>query len=194
MRGEGLNFRLTLAGDGPEMGRLRRLTGRLGLERLVSFPGFVSHDQVPDLFQQADLFIMPSIVHSSGDRDGIPLVLMESLLHRVPAVATDVSGIPELIQDHQTGRLVAERTPRALADAIKDLLMNREQALGLAECGRRLILRQFDPHANYRRVRDIFIRYHLPSLPRQAHPCKPPTFHRARCARHHNAPPPAHHE
>ena len=160
MRDEGIDFRLTLAGDGPEMGRLKRLTGRLGLERLVSFPGFVSHDQVAELFHQADLFIMPSVVDSSGDRDGLPLVLMESLLHRVPAVATDVSGIPELIQDHQTGRLVSEKNPRALATAIKGVLMNREQAIELAECGRRLILRQFDSDANYRLVRDIFIRYH----------------------------------
>lgn len=160
MRDAGLDFRLTLAGDGPEMGRLKRLTGRLGLERLVSFPGFVSHDRVPELFHQADLFIMPSVVHSSGDRDGIPLVLMESLVHRVPVVATDVSGIPELIRDHQTGRLVSEKNPRALASAIQELLMNRAQALEQAECGRRLILRQFDPDANYRLVRDIFIRYH----------------------------------
>ena len=165
MRDAGLDFRLTLAGDGPEMGRLKRLTGRLGLERLVSFPGFVSHDRVPGLFHQADLFIMPSVVHASGDRDGIPLVLMESLVHRVPVVATDVSGIPELIRDHQTGRLVSEKNPRALALAIQDLLMNRAQALELAECGRQLILRQFDPQANYRLVRDIFIRYHRSSLP-----------------------------
>jgi glycosyltransferase involved in cell wall biosynthesis len=115
---------------------------------------------VPELFHQADLFIMPSVVHSSGDRDGIPLVLMESLVHRVPVVATDVSGIPELIRDHQTGRLVSEKNPRALASAIQELLMNRAQALEQAECGRRLILRQFDPDANYRLVRDIFIRYH----------------------------------
>ena len=160
MRDQGLDFRLTLAGDGPEMARLKRLSGQLDLDGLVSFPGFVTHDQVPKLFLQADLFVMPSVIHSSGDRDGIPLVIMESLLHRVPVAATDVSGIPELIQDGFTGRLVPEKNPAALASAIQDLLTNRTQALQMAENGRNLVLRQFDPDANYRLVRDIFIRYH----------------------------------
>jgi glycosyltransferase involved in cell wall biosynthesis len=136
------------------------MTRQLGLENLVSFPGFVTHDQVPGLFQKADLFIMPSVIHSSGDRDGIPLVIMESLLHRVPVAATNVSGIPELIKDGLTGRLVPEKNPSALAAAMEDLLLNRSRALQLAENGRDLILRQFDPDTNYRLVRDLFVRYH----------------------------------
>jgi glycosyltransferase involved in cell wall biosynthesis len=160
LQSQGLQFHLTLAGDGPEMGLLKRMTRQLGLENLVSFPGFVTHDQVPGLFQKADLFIMPSVIHSSGDRDGIPLVIMESLLHRVPVAATNVSGIPELIKDGLTGRLVPEKNPSALAAAMEDLLLNRSRALQLAENGRDLILRQFDPDTNYRLVRDLFVRYH----------------------------------
>jgi glycosyltransferase involved in cell wall biosynthesis len=160
LRDDGLDIRLTLAGDGPEMGRLKRLTSRLELDGVVSFPGFVSHDRVSGLFREADVFVMPSVVHATGDRDGIPLVLMEALLHRVPAVATNVSGIPELIQDGRTGRLVPEKDRVALAAAIRDMLADRDRSLELAEHGRRLVQDRFDPQANYRRVRELFIRFH----------------------------------
>jgi glycosyltransferase involved in cell wall biosynthesis len=174
LRDQGVDFRLTLAGGGPEMGRLKRLARRLGLEGRVLFPGFVSHDRVPGLFQAADLFIMPSIVDASGDRDGIPLVMMEALAHRVPVVATAVSGIPELIRDRETGRLVPEKNPAALAAAIRDLLTDRPEALRLAEAGRRLILERFDPRTNFRRVADLFIRHHRrrPSPAPPAQPCR----------------------
>ncbi len=49
---------------------------------------------------------MPSVIRISGDRDGIPTVIMEALLHRVPVIATDVSAIQELIEDGDTGRLI----------------------------------------------------------------------------------------
>jgi colanic acid/amylovoran biosynthesis glycosyltransferase len=162
LRADGLDIRLTLAGDGPEMGRLKRMSAALGLEGTVVFPGFVPHDRVSALFQQADVFVMPSVVHATGDRDGIPLVLMEALMHRVPVVATEVAGIPELIQDHHTGRLVPEKNPAALAAAVRALLTDRAWALELAECGRRRVLERFDPQANYRRVFDLFMRCHRP--------------------------------
>src|SRR5208337_4673207 len=82
--------------------QLRYLVRKLGLTHRVTFPGFVPHDRISDLFYSADVFVMPSIVHSTGDRDGIPTVIMEALLHRLPVVASDVSGISEVIRN---GRL-----------------------------------------------------------------------------------------
>ncbi|MBM3300589.1 MAG: glycosyltransferase, partial [Deltaproteobacteria bacterium] len=74
----GVDFHLTLAGDGPRDMQLKVLARRLGLTGRVSFPGFVSYDTVPDLFAASDILIMPSVVHASGDRDGIPTVIMEA--------------------------------------------------------------------------------------------------------------------
>jgi colanic acid/amylovoran biosynthesis glycosyltransferase len=153
---DGFDFRLTLAGDGPKRRALERLCRRLNLDGRVSFPGFVSYEKVPDLFRRADVFVMPSVVHLSGDRDGIPLVLMEALLHRVPVVATSVSGIPELIQNHDTGVLIPQKNEQAIADAVKNLCADREHALQLAETGRRKILDTFEPGRNYRRVYELY--------------------------------------
>ena len=79
----GLNFRLTLAGDGPRKFQLKYLTHKLGLTDRVNFPGFVPNNFVSDLFCLADVFVVSSAVHHTGDRDGLPTVIMEALTHRL---------------------------------------------------------------------------------------------------------------
>ena len=99
---------------------------------------------------------MPSVVHSTGDRDGIPTVIMEALLHRVPVVASDVSGICEVIRNRKTGLLVPEKDYLALAGAIRTVLSDRNAAIEMAENGRVLVLRLFDPEKNHKNVFDLY--------------------------------------
>jgi len=156
LKDSGMDFHLTLAGAGPRQAQLKYLTWKLGLEDRVSFPGFVAHDKVPDLFRGADLFLMPSVVHSSGDRDGIPTVIMEALLHRIPVIATDVSGIGELIEDSVTGLLIPEKQPLAIAQAVQRMTQDRPGALEMAQRGRSRVLEQFNPDINHKRVFDLY--------------------------------------
>ena len=153
---DGVDFRLTLAGAGPRALQLRALTHRLGLRDRVRFPGFVPYDDVPTLYHGADVFVMPSVIHASGDRDGIPTVIVEALAHRVPVVATDVSGIPELIEDGVTGRLVPPNDPTTLARAVRQLVRDRDAALALAARGRARALALFDPERSRQRILDLF--------------------------------------
>jgi glycosyltransferase involved in cell wall biosynthesis len=157
LKESGLNFHLTLAGDGPRRILLKHLTKKLGLAEVVSFPGFIQYDQVSQLFSSADVFVMSSAVHSTGERDGIPNVIMEALIHRVPVVATDVCGIPEVIQNGVTGLLVPQKDPSALANAIIKMLANRESALEMADKGRSLVLTQFDPERNCGKILELYL-------------------------------------
>ncbi len=156
LKDSGVDFRLTLAGAGPRGTQLKYLTRKLGLADRVSFPGFVPHDKVSDLFQAADVFLMPSVVHSSGDRDGIPTVIMEALLHRVPVIATDVSGIGELIEDGVTGLLIQEKRPLAISQAVQRMIHDRPEALEMAERGRSRVMEQFNPDINHKRVFELY--------------------------------------
>lgn len=153
----GLDFHLTLAGDGPLMAYLKRLASQLEISDRVSFPGFVTYDGVSDLFCETDLLVMPSVVHASGDRDGIPTVIMEALMHRVPVIATDVSGISEVIEDGITGLLIPEKDASAIAAAVKRMTGDRSSALLQAERGRARVREQFDPETNHRRVFDLYV-------------------------------------
>jgi glycosyltransferase involved in cell wall biosynthesis len=156
IKDSGLAFRLTLAGDGPALGRLQRLVRVLGLWDRVSFPGFLPYDRVSELFRSTDIFLMPSVVHPSGDRDGIPTVILEALAHRVPVIASDVSGISEVVEDRITGLLIGQKDPQSIAAAVWELAHDRQKAVEMAEQGRSRVLRQFDPETNHRRVLELY--------------------------------------
>jgi colanic acid/amylovoran biosynthesis glycosyltransferase len=154
----GFPFQLTLVGAGlpwPTAVIRRRIRAH-GLRSRVFLPGFVSHDRMGELYAAADIFVMPSVIHASGDRDGIPNVIMEALSHRLPVVATDVSGIPEVIEDGVTGRLVPQRNPEALAEAIMALAADRDRTLALAKAGQQRVRVMFDPVANTRAILDFY--------------------------------------
>lgn len=157
LRTNGMEFRLTLAGDGPQGRRLRSLSKALGLDDWVAFPGFARYDRVPELFHGSDVFIMPSIVDATGDRDGLPNVIVEALLQRVPVVASDVCGIPEVIRDGITGLLVPQNDPGALAEALLEMTRDRTRALRMAEAGRDLAREMFHPDRCFGAVRDLLL-------------------------------------
>ncbi|MGO8880497.1 MAG: glycosyltransferase family 4 protein [Desulfomonilaceae bacterium] len=157
LQDSGLNFKLTLAGDGPRKFQLKYLTRKLRLTDRVNFPGFVPYNFVSDLFCSADVFVMSSAVHRTGDRDGLPTVIMEALTHRLPVVSTDVCGIPEVIHDGTTGILVPQNDPDSLAKAILAMIRDRNSALNMARNGRDLVLREFNQARNHRKIFELFL-------------------------------------
>jgi glycosyltransferase involved in cell wall biosynthesis len=162
LKDSGLNFQITLAGSGLRGVLLKNLAKRLGVSQQVLFPGYVTHEKVTGLFQKADIFVMPSVVHRTGERDGIPNVMVEALLHRLPVSATNVAGIGEVIRDGETGLLVPQKNPAALANAILRMTRDRAAALNMAEKGRQLVLHKFDPETCHREVFKLFTKAHHP--------------------------------
>ncbi|RJR38643.1 MAG: glycosyltransferase [Deltaproteobacteria bacterium] len=151
----GVDFHLILAGDGSQRRELVELAQGYGLSGRVHFPGFVPHGQVPRLFLRADLFIMPSIIAPSGDRDGIPTVIMEALAHEVPVVSTCVSGIPEIVLPGKTGWLAPPGDAKALAGAVMEALSDPEEARRRGRAGKELVAREFDSEKNYGRLKEL---------------------------------------
>ncbi|TCT09356.1 glycosyltransferase involved in cell wall biosynthesis [Tepidamorphus gemmatus] len=141
--GDAVDWRLTHIGGGALIGRLRDQAERLGIADRVCFRGALAHDAVIEAFRAADLFVLPSRIAKSGDRDGLPNVLMEAQILGVAAIATPVSAIPELIEDGRTGLLVPPRDPTALASAIIALARNPAARQRLAAAGRARTLEHF---------------------------------------------------
>jgi colanic acid/amylovoran biosynthesis glycosyltransferase len=144
LRDRGCTAHLHVAGDGPMGPQIRDQVRRLGLDRMVTLHGPLSQDAVQDLVRRAAVLAAPCVIARSGDRDGLPTVLLEAMAMGTPVVATPVTGIPELVRDLDTGLLAPEGDPFALADRIARLLDDPELRLDLAEAGRRLVERQFD--------------------------------------------------
>ena len=120
-------------------------------------PGFIPHDQICGYMLDHDILIMPSVVHTNGDRDGIPNVIMEALSHRMPVIATDVCGIAEVVEDGVTGLLVPQRDARALADAVRRMVEDRDHAQSMAEAGRERVTRMFDRERNIATLLDLYV-------------------------------------
>jgi glycosyltransferase involved in cell wall biosynthesis len=133
--GSDIPWRFEHAGGGPLAKQLKAQAERAGIADRVTWHGAQDRGFVFDLLRRADLFVLPSRLTSSGDRDGLPNVLMEAQAFAVPVLATDVSGIPELVTHGKTGWLVPERDPAALAAALRRLLSDETLRLGLAKSG-----------------------------------------------------------
>jgi len=104
------------------------------------------------------MLVAPSLVTETGDRDGIRNgVSSRRLSQGVPVVATDVSGIGEVVINDTTGLLIEQRNPRALAEAIRTLAVDRARALAMAEEGKRLVRRMFDPQTNIRALYTLYV-------------------------------------
>lgn len=158
LKARGIDFRCTIIGKGPSEGSLRQLVRDCNLEGYVVLAGSRPRDDVLDAYHRSDLFVLASVVGRSGDRDGIPVVLMEALAMQTPVISTEVSGIPELVRHNNTGWLVLERDPTAIAEAIAELAYDDRLRARLAHNGRALVEREFDIKGNVSRLINVFRR------------------------------------
>jgi colanic acid/amylovoran biosynthesis glycosyltransferase len=133
-----------LVGDGPERRSLEERVDALGLADRVKFHGALPEPAVTRLLDRADLFVLPSVIASDGTAEGLPVVLVEALAAGVPAVATRVTGVPELIRHGQTGLLAEPGSVADLQRAIRALLADPVAARARAEAGRAFVERNHD--------------------------------------------------
>ena len=126
-----VRFRCVLVGDGPCRTELEAARARLGLMEIVEMPGAAEQSQVLEWWQHAIIGVLTS------DSEGMPVSLMEAAACGVPAVATAVGGVPELVEDGVTGLLVPPRDAPALASALERLLVDRSLRTRLGRAARR---------------------------------------------------------
>jgi glycosyltransferase involved in cell wall biosynthesis len=123
-----------------------------GIEDDCIFLGYRPNSELPPLYMLMDVLVLPSLF------EGIPRAVMEASAMRVPTVATDVKGNREAVEHGRNGLLVPLGDVRALADAIVELLTNKEQARRLGEEGRRLALECFDERLVFDKVKSEYAR------------------------------------
>lgn len=151
LKASGVKFRSVIAGEGPLRAELEKKARALGLSGVVEMPGVIPLGEVWKLYRRSDLFVLPCVVTGTGDRDGIPNVLIEAMSVRLPVVTTGVSGIPELVEHEVTGLAARERDVESLFKEIVRLLEDPDLAAKLAEAGRRRVEETFDIETNTRK-------------------------------------------
>jgi glycosyltransferase involved in cell wall biosynthesis len=140
----GIKFLCKIVGEGEDRPELEAAIERYRLQESVKLLGSIPHNQVSPLLEQATVFALPCVIAQNGDRDGMPLVLIEAMAREVPVVSSDVIGLNELVRP-EVGLLVPPADPVVLADALVRLAEvgpARQQAMGRA--GRRIVERELD--------------------------------------------------
>lgn len=141
-----LDWRYTIVGDGPLRTSLEALASSLGIEGRVAFLGGRPHAEVKQRLRQAHAFVLPSVSAGNGDVEGIPVALMEAMAAGLTVVSTYHSGIPELIEDGETGFLAPERDAATLASRLAWIARNPEGCEPIARAARRKVEADFNNH------------------------------------------------
>ena len=135
---------LKIVGDGPLRESLETLAAKLGVQDRVNFTGSVLNEDVPDYLRGAAISVMPSVVASSGDQEGLGLVAVEALGCGCAVVAFDLPAVRDTIRHGETGLMAKPGSAADLADKIATLLDDDKLRAELAETGRRHALGKFN--------------------------------------------------
>jgi glycosyltransferase involved in cell wall biosynthesis len=155
-----LPVHLNIVGTGPDEVALRRQVGNHKLEQLVTFHGFVSSGDLSELYRNCDAFVLPAVIDSKGDTEGLGVVLIDAMSHRRPVVASGIGGIVDLVINEKTGLSVPPADAEALTAALRRVLTDSELAARLARGGFDHIQENYSWPAIIRRLQRIYIRLH----------------------------------
>lgn len=145
-----------IVGEGPRTDRLKRLAGAKGLRDQVTFLGTIDDERLVQEIDDCTAFVLPCIVAKNGDRDGIPVSLMEAMAMETPVISTFVSGIPELITDGKTGFLVSSGQPDRLAETIDIVLSEDHRREQVGRAARETIVERFSTKVTGKRLETLF--------------------------------------
>ena len=152
------NATLTIAGEGPLLGELQKLARELNIERRVSFTGFISQEQLRDIYYRSHIFVHPSQTGHDGNVEGIPNSMLEAMASGLPAFATDHGGIPEAVENGVSGVLVHERDHEAMANALLNATQDSDSLARIARNGAEVVRKNFDLQAQAQRLEEIYLR------------------------------------
>ena len=153
---------LTLVGDGPEEAALRSLAAELKLGDRVTWLGALSNAEVRARMAEAGVFVLPCREAADGDRDGIPVVLMEAMARRVCVVSGDLETIRELVSGNETGLMVPPGAVDELAGALGRLAADPALRIRLAEAGRARVADEFALDVTLDRLESAFAAASIP--------------------------------
>ena len=148
---ETLDWHWTHIGGGDLSDDLASRAKTLGVDARITWRGPCDQPDVIAAMREADLFVLPSRIAKSGDRDGLPNVLMESASQKLAILSTPVAAIPEFVKDGVHGRLSSD-APVELAKAIADMAENPAQTAQFADAAHARLLRDFAMHPGIARL------------------------------------------
>lgn len=144
LRPEYPEMRLTVVGDGPDRQELEQLAKLLGIYNAVEFVGRQKNEGLVHYYRTASVFVLPSIVASDGDQEGLGLVTVEAMGCGCPVVASDLPAVRDVVEHQVNGLLFDAGNPLSLVVALRLILSDEPLAATLSESGRQSVLAKYD--------------------------------------------------
>uniref|UniRef100_UPI00315A2F34 glycosyltransferase family 4 protein n=1 Tax=Ruegeria sp. ANG-S4 TaxID=1577904 RepID=UPI00315A2F34 len=141
---------LTIVGDGDDRAALEEHARVLGLKEAVRFLGYCNQTEVADLLRQSDILVLPSFA------EGVPVVLMEAMASRIPVIASQVAGVPELVNDGVHGFITPPGDLNTLAQRLNELLSNPKRCEQMGLSARKKIEAEYNIDLEAGRLLQLF--------------------------------------
>jgi glycosyltransferase involved in cell wall biosynthesis len=138
------NIKCHFFGDGLLREELEKIVNKMNMENFIVFKGAIPHEKLLELYsnREIDCVVLPSIITEDGEKEGIPVSLMEAMAYKIPVVSTNTGGIPELL-DNDAGIMVEQKNSCELAEAIEVLIRDKELRFKLGEKGYKKVMEEF---------------------------------------------------
>ena len=152
------NIKCLLIGDGPLKAEIREQIERRRLYKIVTFLGSLPHNNLMRMYERNEVnaIVLPSIVTSKREKEGIPVALMEAMAYGIPVVSTVTGGIPELLQNG-AGLLVPPGSVEALADAISQIIHDEKLCRKITQKGQERIRSEFNLYSNVQQLLNLIL-------------------------------------
>ena len=150
----GIDFEYHIIGGG-DAAVPEQLIKRYGLGDAVKLLGAQDFENVRSEFEWCDAFIMVSEINAGGRRDGFPTVIVEAMLFQRLVIATYISDIPNNVKNHETGLMVAEKSPNQLTETIEYVASHPDECRTMVENAHRMAVEKFDAKINYESLAEL---------------------------------------
>lgn len=135
---ENKSIKLLIVGSGPKYNELKRKVSKLGLDDSVKFKGKIAHDVIHQYYQAADIFTLPSY------SEGLPLSILEAMASNTSVIASNVGGIPEIIEDGKSGFIVPPKNIEVLIEKLDVLINNTKLRESFAKNSLKMVQNNFN--------------------------------------------------
>jgi glycosyltransferase involved in cell wall biosynthesis len=152
------NATLRVAGEGPLLRELEMLARELKIAQCVSFTGFLSQEQLREIYYRSHIFLHPSQIGRDGNQEGIPNSMLEAMATGLPVFATEHGGIPEAIEHGVSGVLVPERDEFVLVETLLNAVQDPDLLSRIAYAGANAVRKKFDLQHQAQRLEQIYLR------------------------------------
>jgi len=147
--------RLIVIGDGPLRGACETRIRQLGIAERVTLRHWSDHSQVQAAMMSASIFVQHSVTAPNGDKEGLPVAILEAMSSGLPVVSTRHSGIPEAVEHGVTGFLVDEGDVNAMTEALITLYRNPDLRQTMGTAGRDRAVALFSRDTSLARLRNV---------------------------------------